>query len=82
MDLDRPEEPVVSGLRTGRCKWFNVDRGFGIIVPDDGGCDVFVFQSVIQMLGWRSLGDWEFVEFRSKGLFYSIFRRHWKIYQH
>ena len=82
MDLDRPEEAVVSGFRTGRCKWFNVDRGFGIIVPDDGGCDVFVHQSVIQMLGWRSLGDWEFVEFRSKGPFYSISRRHWKIYQH
>ncbi|XP_077541339.1 protein lin-28 homolog isoform X4 [Haemaphysalis longicornis] len=52
--------------RKGKCKWFNVAKGWGFITPYDGGPDVFVHQSVIQMSGFRSLGDEEEVEFECK----------------
>ncbi|XP_050342468.1 protein lin-28 homolog [Nymphalis io] len=61
------EVAAVTGVtRRGRCKWFNVSKGWGFITPDDGGQDVFVHQSVIQMPGFRSLGDEELVEFECK----------------
>ncbi|XP_053686783.1 protein lin-28 homolog [Sabethes cyaneus] len=52
--------------RRGYCKWFNVVKGWGFITPDDGGQDVFVHQSVLQMEGFRSLGQNEPVEFDCK----------------
>jgi len=69
---DSPEGDVekytnVSGkIRLGRCKWFNVLKGFGFIVPEDGGQEVFVHQSVIKMGGFRSLAQDELVEFECK----------------
>ncbi|KAL5009616.1 hypothetical protein ScPMuIL_011921, partial [Solemya velum] len=54
------------GRRRGRCKWFNVAKGWGFITPDDGSQDVFVHQSVIHKSGFRSLADDEEVEFECK----------------
>ncbi|XP_017139049.1 protein lin-28 homolog isoform X2 [Drosophila miranda] len=50
-------------VRLGKCKWFNVAKGWGFLTPNDGGQEVFVHQSVIKMSGFRSLGEQEEVEF-------------------
>eukprot|EP00124_Ichthyophonus_hoferi_P003957 Ihof_evm3s386 gene=Ihof_evmTU3s386 len=48
---------------TGVCKWFNSEKGFGFITPDDGSPDVFVHQTSIHAQGFRSLAEGEKVEF-------------------
>jgi CspA family cold shock protein len=44
-------------------KWFNADKGFGFIAPDDGTADVFVHFSAITGSGYRSLDENQKVEF-------------------
>ena len=49
-------------MAQGTVKWFNADKGYGFIAGD-GGRDVFVHFSAIQMDGYRSLEEGQRVEF-------------------
>ena len=49
-------------MPTGKVKWFNDAKGFGFITQD-GGKDVFVHHTAIQMDGFRSLAEGDPVEF-------------------
>ncbi len=50
-------------MASGTVKWFNPEKGFGFISQPDGGADVFVHHSAIQMNGYRSLEEGQSVEF-------------------
>jgi CspA family cold shock protein len=48
---------------TGTVKWFNDDKGFGFITPENGSKDLFVHHSAIQGNGFKSLAEGDRVEF-------------------
>ncbi|WP_205325767.1 cold-shock protein [Glycomyces sp. YM15] len=50
-------------MAQGTVKWFNSDKGFGFIAPDDNGPDIFVHFSAITGSGYRSLEENQRVEF-------------------
>jgi CspA family cold shock protein len=44
-------------MAAGTVKWFNAEKGYGFIQPDDGGKDVFVHVSAVEQAGMRSLQE-------------------------
>ena len=52
-------------MATGTVKWFNAEKGFGFIAPDDGSADVFAHYTAINSGGYRSLEENAKVEFET-----------------
>ncbi|MBG0826689.1 cold-shock protein [Planomonospora sp. ID67723] len=52
-------------MTEGTVKWFNAEKGFGFIAPDDGSADVFVHFSAITTGGYRSLEENQRVVFET-----------------
>jgi CspA family cold shock protein len=50
-------------MERGRVKWFNAEKGYGFIEREDGGNDVFVHFSAIDMEGFKTLEEGTEVEF-------------------
>jgi cold shock protein len=52
-------------MATGTVKWFNSDKGYGFITPEDGGKDLFVHHSGIAGEGFKSLPEGARVEYEA-----------------
>ena len=50
-------------MATGTVKWFNPTKGFGFIVPDEGGADAFVHISAVERAGLTTLNEGQRVNF-------------------
>ena len=50
-------------MATGTVKWFNNAKGYGFILPDGGGTDLFAHYSAITMSGYKTLRAGQMVEF-------------------
>jgi CspA family cold shock protein len=50
-------------MQTGTVKWFNSQKGFGFIQPQDGGKDVFVHISAVERAGLHTLNEGQKVSF-------------------
>ncbi|HEX2529062.1 MAG TPA: cold-shock protein [Geminicoccus sp.] len=50
-------------MTTGTVKWFNSEKGFGFIAPDNGGSDAFVHISAVQRSGISALHEGQKIEF-------------------
>jgi cold shock protein len=53
-------------MATGTVKWFNGQKGFGFIQPDDGGNDVFVHVSAVERAGLSGLAEGQKLSFEIK----------------
>jgi len=57
-------QQLVNVMQYGKVKWFDAEKGFGFIEPEDGGKDIFVHRNNIENLGFQEgLNDGEEVEF-------------------
>ena len=50
-------------MATGIVKWFNAEKGYGFIQPDEGGKDIFVHISAVEQAGMRSLQEGQKVDY-------------------
>ncbi|HQT77410.1 MAG TPA: cold-shock protein [Rhodopila sp.] len=50
-------------MATGTVKWFNATKGYGFIMPQDGGKDVFVHITAVQAAGMRGLDEGQQLSF-------------------
>lgn len=50
-------------MATGTVKWYNAQKGYGFIAPDDGGKDVFVHATALEAAGLRGLEDGQQVSY-------------------
>jgi CspA family cold shock protein len=50
-------------MATGTVKWFNNAKGYGFVTPDQGGQDVFIHFSAIEMDGYKTLKEGQKVQF-------------------
>ena len=50
-------------MNKGTVKWFNAEKGYGFLSNDEGGADVFVHFSAIQIDGYKTLNEGQKVEF-------------------
>lgn len=50
-------------MQIGTVKWFNTQKGFGFIQPDEGGADVFVHASAVERAGIGSLREGQKLSF-------------------
>ncbi|MFD5510590.1 cold-shock protein [Streptomyces sp. NPDC059761] len=50
-------------MANGTVKWFNAEKGFGFIAPEDGSADVFAHYSEIQGSGFKELQENQKVQF-------------------
>jgi len=53
-------------MLTGKVKWFNNKKGFGFLIPDNGGGDVFIHYSIIEMDGFKTLKTNQEVRYEAK----------------
>jgi CspA family cold shock protein len=53
-------------MPTGTVKWFNSQKGYGFIQPDDGGKDVFVHASAVERAGMNSLNEGQKVSYEEQ----------------
>ena len=62
-DKQRGRSKGTPAMPLGTVKWFNATKGFGFIVPDEGGKDVFVHISAVERSGLQGLADDQAIEY-------------------